>query len=130
MEKDIFEQVGKRMPYSTPDGFFGQSKERLLATVGAQAARRQDDDNAREPRALTEAAVGRHNIVHRILANSKWLYGMAAAVVLAAGIYGVMRLTAPIVQQPVIPVYCQAGNAAEDWSDFAEADLFLENMNW
>ena len=65
--------------------------------------------------------------------HRRWYWGIAASLVLVAGIWSLVRIASP--SSPTTdttvnysPVY--SATPTEDWSDFAEADLFLENMNW
>ena len=62
---------------------------------------------------------------------------MAASIVLVVGIFSVIRLVflqptkTPSTEEPVYaqteaPIY----SSSSDWFDFAEADLFLDNMDW
>ena len=106
---NIFDQVGKRTPYKVHDGFFEQSEQTLRA-----------------------------QIVHRKSSNRKlyWAYAAAASVVLAVGIWALVRFIPQPTQTPASeePVYAQTEapiySSSSDWSDFAEADLFLDNMDW
>ena len=107
---NIFDQVGKRTPFRTPDSFFEQSEQTLRA-----------------------------KIVNRKSSNRKlyWYYAMAASIVLVVGIFSVIRLVFPQpTQTPASeePVYAQTEapiySSSSDWFDFAEADLFLDNMDW
>ena len=61
--------------------------------------------------------------------HRKWFYAAAASIILIGGIYGVTRL----LMQPSAdsaPVYSQTSSASDYWSDFADADIFMDNMNW
>ena len=105
MKQDVFEIVGKRTPFRTPDGFFEQSEQTLRA-----------------------------QIVNRKSSNCKlyWSYGIVASLVLAVGIWSLVHFVPQPAQTPATdePVYAQTYDIADDWSDFAEADLFLDNMDW
>lgn len=110
MKQDIFTQVGKRTPFRTPEGFFEQ-QERTL-----------------------KQAVSRQTSVVRPL-HRRWWYAIAACALLLIAVYPVMQLVhsssdslAPI--SDTTPVYSQTSSASDDWSDFADADMFLDNMNW
>ena len=97
-----FSSVGKRMPYRTPDGFFEQSAADLRNAVQM-----------------------RKHSSHR----RRW-YAVAASVSL------LLAVSASIFyyrmeEQNAVSVYCQTdAEQNNEWSSFAEADLFLENMNW
>lgn len=103
LKENIFDQVQKRTPYQVPENYFAHSKSRLRPTS------------------------------HR-----RWYWTIAASLVLVAGIWSLVRLTTPSLPASDTHVCSSAVNSspfysaspADDWSDFAEADLFLENMNW
>jgi hypothetical protein len=103
LKEKIFDQVQKRTPYQVPENYFAHSKSRLRPTS------------------------------HR-----RWYWTIAASLVLVAGIWSIVRLVSPSLPALDTTVYSSAVNSspvysttpADDWSDFAEADLFLENMNW
>ncbi len=111
MKQDIFTQVGKRTPYRTPEGFLEQQEQTLKKVIRSQPS------------------------VVRPL-HRKWWYAAAASLILIGGIYGVSRLlTNPstgssLYAQDYAPVYSQTSSASDDWSDFADADIFMDNMNW
>ena len=114
MKQDIFTQVGKRTPYRTPEGFFEQQEQMLKNTFSE----------------VRPVPVVRP--LHR-----KWWYAAVASVILIGGIYGITRLfvptSAPLIMDPAsesAPIYSQTSSSSDDWSDFAEADVFLDNMNW
>ena len=106
-----FSEVGKRTPYRTPEGFFDQQEQTLKKVIRSQPS------------------------VVRPL-HRKWWYAVAASLILIGGIYGVNRLLmhpstgSSLYAQDSAPVYSQTSSASDDWSDFAEADLFMDNMNW
>lgn len=103
LKENIFDQVQKRTPYQVPENYFAHSKSRLRPTS------------------------------HR-----RRYWTIAASLVLVAGIWSIVRMVSPSTPATDIDVYSSAVNTspfysatpADDWSDFAEADLFLENMNW
>jgi len=111
MKQDIFTQAGKRTPYRSPEGFFEQQEQTLKKVVRSQKS------------------------VIRSL-RRKWFYAAAASIILIGGIYGVSRLLmhpstgSPLYTPDSAPVYSQTSSASDDWSDFADADLFMDNMNW
>ena len=104
MKQDIFTQVGKRTPFCTPEGFFADQEQTLKEVVSHQTS-------AVRP-------------LHRT-----WYYAVAASVILIGGIYGITRLVVH-PSADAIPVYSQTSSVPDDWSDFADADVFLDNMNW
>ena len=112
MKQDIFTQVGKRTPFRTPEGFFEQQEQTLKQTINYP------------------------QIVNRQSSNRKWYYAAAASVILIGAIYGVTRLLvhpsagSAIYTPDFAPVYSQTSSVSDDWSDFADADIFMENMNW
>lgn len=99
MENNIFDQVGKKMPYTTPEDFFNRSEKEL------------------------------RSIVHRKSFNRKWYYGIAASIVLAIGIFGIVRFSSPTATQVEVSFYSQTYDNSADWSDFADADIFLDNID-
>ena len=111
MKQDIFTQVGKRTPFRTPEGFFEQQEQTLKKAISSQKS------------------------VVRPL-RRKWWYAAAASVILIGAIYGVTRLLvhpsagSAIYTPDFAPVYSQTSSVSDDWSDFADADIFMENMNW
>ena len=100
MKEDIFTQVGKRTPYRVPEGYMDLQKERLKEAVSNQSS---------AVRPLRRA----------------WYYGIAAAVVLLLAVYPVMQLISPLTDTPVYSIY---DDDSGDWSDFADADIFLDEF--
>ena len=111
MKQDIFTQVSKRTPFRTPEGFFEQQE-----------------------RTLKKAISNQQPVVRPL--HRKWWYAAAASVILIGGIYGITRLLVHPSDALVIyssdsaPIYSQTSSVSDDWSDFADADVFLDNMNW
>lgn len=105
MENNIFDQVGRRTPYKVPDGFFEQSEQTLRAQIPNHKSK---------------------------IINLKWAYGIAASLVLAVGIWSLVRFIPQPTDTPAAEehIYAQTYDTSDDWHDFAEADLFLDNMNW
>ena len=103
---NVFELIQKRTPYRTPEGFF-ERQERTLKMIVSEVT------PASDIRPLFR----------------KWWYAAAASIILIGGIYGITRL---LVQPSAdtTPVYSRTSSASDDWSDFADADVFLDNMNW
>ena len=99
MENNFFNQVGKKMPYTTPEDFFNRSEKEL------------------------------RSIVYRKSFNRKWYYGIAASIVLAIGIFGIVRFSSPTATQVEASFYSQTYDNSADWSDFADADIFLDNID-
>ena len=96
--------IGKRTPFRTPEGFFEQQERTLKKAVSSQKS------------------------VVRPL-NRKWFYAVAASLILIGGIYGITRLLVHSSAE-TMPIYSQTSSSSDDWSDFADADVFLDNMNW
>ena len=111
MKQDIFTQVGKRTPFRTPEGFFEQ-QERTL-----------------------KKAISNQQLVVRPL-RRKWWYAAAASALLFIAVYPVIQLVKSSSDQTLTsvsattPIYSQTSSVSDDWSDFADADVFLDNMNW
>ena len=98
-----FTSIGKQIPYQVPVGFFEQSEQQLKSTVQSLSAQRKT-------------------------LRRRW-YAIGAGVTVLLAIYPVSRLLKRHVDAET-PVYCQTDNASEDWKDFADADIFMENMDW
>ena len=98
-----FCQGGKQMPYRTPDGYFEQSAQQLKDLVVAKP---------------------KYNY------SSRWWYGVAATLLLACAVYGLTAYISYKSDSRVVPVYSQNADNAGEWNDFAESDLFLDNMDW
>lgn len=105
MKEDIFTQVGKRTPYRVPEGYMDLQKERLKEAVSNQPS---------AVRPLRRA----------------WYYGIAAAVVSLLAVYPVMRLVSPSTDAPAPSIYADSSiyDDSGDWSDFADADIFLDEF--
>lgn len=105
MNGDIFTQVGKRTPYRVPEGYMDQQKDRLQESVSNQSS---------AVRPLRRA----------------WYYGIAAAVVLLLAVYPVMRLVSPSTDAPAPSIYADSSiyDDSDDWADFADADIFLDEF--
>ena len=103
MKQDIFTQVGKRTPFRTPEGFFAQQELTL------------------------KQAVSQQNTVIRPLRRT-WWYAAAAFAILLIAVYPVIQLVHSSSASDPAPIYSQT--TSDDWSDFADADIFMENMNW
>ena len=105
MKQDIFTQVGKRTPFRTPEGLFEQQEQSL------------------------KQAVSRQTSVVRPL-RRRWWYAIAACALLLIAVYPVMQLVHSSSVSDATPIYSQTSSASDDWSDFADADIFMDNMNW
>ena len=106
MKQDIFTQVGKRTPYRTPEGFFERQEQTLKKVISSQKS------------------------VVRPL-HRKWWYAAAASIILIGGIYRVTRLLvhpSASYTSDSAPIYSQTSPVSDDWSDFAEADIFLDDI--
>ena len=101
MEQDIFEKVGKRTPFRTPEGYFEASEQELRA-------------------------IANHKLP---TVNRRWYYAIAASIVLAIGIFGIVRFSSPTATQVETSFYSQTYDNSADWSDFADADIFLDNID-
>jgi len=94
-----FTKVGKRTPFRTPEDFFEASEHEL------------------------------RSIVHRKSLNRKLYYAIAASIVLAIGIFGIIRFSSQTATQADASYYSQTYDNSADWSDFADADIFLDNFD-
>lgn len=102
---NMFELVQKRTPYRMPEGFFEQQEQTLKQAVGSQTS-----------------------VVTPL--RRKWWYVAAATALLLIAVYPVIQLVKSPSASDSAPIYSQTSTASDDWSDFAEADVFLDNMNW
>lgn len=110
MRQDIFTQIGKRTPYRTPEGFFEQQEQQLKDKVTM------------------------YNVQRKPL-RRKWWYAAAASALLLIAVYPVIQLVnsssdSLVPVSDTTPIYSQTSSASDDWSDFADADIFMDNMNW
>ena len=103
--EDIFTQVGKRTPFRAPEGFFAEQEQTLKRTFRNQKS------------------------VVRPLRRT-WYYAVAASLILLIAVYPVIRLVEGPSATDSAPIYSQTSSSSDDWSDFADADVFLDNMNW
>lgn len=108
-----FTKVGKRTPFRTPEGFFEAAQKKLLQSSG------QD--------------LRQHSFVHRTSLHRTWYYAIAALLLLVIGIFALIRFIpqqAPAHEAHAtdVPFYSQTYDNSVDWSDFADADIFLDNI--
>ena len=108
---NMFELVQKRTPYRTPEGFFEQQE-----------------------RTLKKAIRNQQQVVRPL--RRKWWYAAAASALLLIAVYPVIQLVKSSSDQTLTsisdstPIYSQTSSVSDDWSDFADADIFMDNMNW
>ena len=115
MENNFFNQVGKKMPYTTPEDFFNRSEKELRAIANHKFE-------------TIVPLKGKEIINHKLpTVNRRWYYAIAASILLAIGIFSIVLLFMPAPATDV-PVYSQTYDNSADWSDFADADLFLDNI--
>ena len=98
-----FAQVRNLTPFRTPDGYFEQQEQSLKAA----AALRMTESRHRNGRL--------------------WIAAADCAAMLLA-IYPVTRMI-HIAQAEDAPVYC-ATDETDNWTDFANADIFMDETNW
>ena len=61
---------------------------------------------------------------------------VAASALLLIAVYPVIQLVKSSSDQTLTsisdstPIYSQTSSVSDDWSDFADADIFMDNMNW
>lgn len=103
MKQDIFTQVGKRTPYRTPEGFLEQQEQTLKKAISSQKS------------------------VVRPL-RRKWWYAVAASVFLLIAVYPVIQLVKSPSASDSAPIYSPTSSASDDWYDFADADIFLDEF--
>lgn len=110
--QDIFEQVGKRMPYRTPDGYFDHAAADLKKAVATQCP------SIAQPHASR-------------LRRYIWISSAAAVMLIAIAIYPIHQyLNKERTMANITPIYCETDNINDGWEEFANADIFLENMDW
>lgn len=115
-----FNKVGRQMPYSTPEGYFEQSAAKLRETA-------KEYQHELQPQNLASRAAALRNRTSLF----SWWYAVAACATIVGGILALFRMADLKKNDNNIPaVYSQNDNNTEDWSGFADADLFLDNMNW
>jgi len=96
------------MPYITPEGFFNRSEKELRAIANHKF----------------------EIINHKLpTVNRRWYYAIAASIVLAIGIFGIVRFSSPAATRVEASFYSQTYDNSADWSDFADADIFLDNID-
>ncbi len=102
-QQDIFAQVGKKTPFRAPENYFDHAADDIKHAVRRASARR----------------------------TLYWISGAAAVLLLLVAIYPICRLVNRdnLPQEQFAPVYCETADYDdEDWTDFANADIFLENL--
>jgi hypothetical protein len=108
MENNFFNQVGKKIPYTTPEDFFNRSEKELRAIANHKF----------------------EIINHKLpTVNRRWYYAIAASIVLVIGIFGIVRFFSPAATQTDASYYSQTYDNSADWSDFADADIFWDNID-
>lgn len=111
-QQDIFEQVGKRMPYRTPDGYFGHAATDLKKAVATKCPSVAQPHTSRSRRYI-------------------WISSAAAIMLIAITIYPIYQWIKTDYSTAIItPIYCESDNVNNGWEEFANADIFLENMDW
>lgn len=94
-----------------PEGFYAEQEQTLKQAV------------SRQPSAIRPL-------------RRKWWYAAAACALLLIAAYPVMQLVNYLPSDLSFGegqgevVYSQSSSASDDWSDFADADIFMDNMNW
>ena len=100
-----FSRVGKQMPYRVPEGYMEHQRQVLMVSVQS------------------------HPVMRKPILNRLWIWCAAACALILLAIYPAIQLVNRATD--MTPVYCQTTTTTtDDWEDFAEADIFLENMNW
>ncbi len=96
----IFSQVKKRLPFRIPDEYFENSERKLRA-------------------------IHQGNLHKRIMR-----YGIVASILLAIGLWYLIQFELPIDSSSNEQICSLTYTNDNDWFDFAEADIFLDNMDW
>lgn len=124
-----FSSIGKRMPYRTPDGFFEANKQRLVEKAQTAAA---NEESAAEKKSHAE--------IHTIRGPQPWkkmMMGAAATIALLVASYGIARwatadsispadTASEAIMYASSATYDTYADDGEDWSDFADADIFFD----
>ena len=125
---DIFDfsNVGKRMPYRTPEGFFEANKQRLMEEV-ATAQKAAEASSLAAETAMAEKKPRKEILT--LNRSRHWrgmVIGAAATIALLVASYGIARWA--ITAESIYPadVSLAYTDDGEDWSDFADADIFLD----
>lgn len=72
---------------------------------------------------------GYFNEANPITLKKRWIWAVAACVIVILSIYPILQwIYTPMQDQTLI--YTQLSESENDWDDFAEADIFLDNINW
>lgn len=121
-----FSSVGKRMPYRTPEGFFEANKQRLMEEV-ATAQKAAEASSLAAETAMAEKKPRKEILT--LNRSRHWrgmVIGAAATIALLVASYGIVRWA--ITAESIYPADVSLAYAddGEDWSDFADADIFLD----
>ena len=121
-----FSSVGKRMPYRTPEGFFEANKQRLMEEV-ATAQKAAEASSLAAETAMAEKKPRKEILT--LNRSRHWrgmVIGAAATIALLVASYGIARWA--ITAESIYPadVSLAYTDDGEDWSDFADADIFLD----
>lgn len=107
MKKFDFDNVGKRMPYNVPDGFFDEARKRACAITG-------DGRQARKPQVLRRAAA----------------IAAAAAVIIGAAVIGLhLRGERPAAADPQQLYLSLLADASDDILEEMGANYMEEISN-
>ncbi|MBQ7530172.1 MAG: hypothetical protein IJT12_00510 [Paludibacteraceae bacterium] len=120
-QKQIFDfsRVGKRTPYHVPESFFDKSRKKLVRK--SRALSKAQSQTASAPQSQTAPA--------RPLRPWVRYAGIAAGVLVLFSVAGLWHFARH--ESPVEAVYTSEGDLYDySWEEFAEADIFLDEMDW
>lgn len=114
------------MPYRTPEGFFEANKQRLMEEV-ATAQKAAEASSLAAETAMAEKKPRKEILT--LNRSRHWrgmVIGAAATIALLVASYGIARWA--ITAESIYPADVSLAYAddGEDWSDFADADIFLD----
>ena len=114
------------MPYRTPEGFFEANKQRLMEEV-ATAQKAAEASSLAAETAMAEKKPRKEILT--LNRSRHWrgmVIGAAATIALLVASYGIARWA--ITAESIYPadVSLAYTDDGEDWSDFADADIFLD----
>ena len=128
MNKEFdFDKVSKRMPYTTPDGFFDQLEESVWKEV-KEDFRKENTDDFRKGKTDKSLPSKEHPIrkpakLHLIMRS---IIAVAAVVTLAFIINLKFFTPAPTTDQDVEQAFCQLSTADQDYLlDIYQDDVFI-----
>ncbi|MDR0938688.1 MAG: hypothetical protein LBN29_04930 [Mediterranea sp.] len=106
-----FDEIGKRTPYRTPDGFFDEARRRVMAEVGVKPRRK----NASRLRLVVITALATAAIVAGLFFIPSFLGGMVSTPV-----------TADVTSHSDTWIHNLSDDQLDELLTLADNDLFLD----